>query len=66
MEQFVSWLARHNPALAGQVIGSLVVDQHHLTEPELLAKAQDFYVKATPLIVEPPRADRIHIRKGRN
>jgi hypothetical protein len=43
MEQFLGWLPRHHSELARQVIGSLVVDQHHLTEAQILAKAREFY-----------------------
>ena len=46
MEQFVAWLKLHHPDQARQIIGSLVVDEHHLTEDQLLAKARDFYEKA--------------------
>ena len=43
MEQFIAWLKQHHPDLAGRIIGSLIVDQHHLTEAQLLAKAREFY-----------------------
>jgi hypothetical protein len=46
MEQFVSWLTIHYPELSRRVIGSLVVDQHHLTEAQLLVKAREFYTNA--------------------
>ena len=46
MEQFVVWLNRHHPNLAKRIIGTVVVDEHHLTESQLLAKAREFY--ATP------------------
>ncbi len=46
MEQFVTWLHTHHPELARRIVGSLVVDEHHLTDGQLLAKARDFY--ATP------------------
>ena len=46
MEQFVAWLHTHHPELARRIVGSLVVDEHHLTDGQLLAKARDFY--ATP------------------
>lgn len=45
MDQFVSWLEIHHRELAGRIIGALVVDAHHLTEGELLAKAREFYLK---------------------
>jgi hypothetical protein len=43
MNQFIGWLTRQHPDLARQVIGTVVVDEHHLTEDQLLAKARDFY-----------------------
>ena len=47
MEQFVVWLNVHHPDLADRIIGTVVVDERHLTESQLLAKAREFY--ATPL-----------------
>jgi hypothetical protein len=46
MEQFIAWLKLHHPDQAGHIIGSLVVDEHHLTGDQLLAKARDFYAQA--------------------
>ena len=43
MEQFLGWLKQQHPESAKRVIGSLVVDENHLTEGQLLAKARDFY-----------------------
>ncbi len=43
MDQFNEWLILHHPGVAGRIIGSLVVDEHHLTEGQLLAKAREFY-----------------------
>ncbi len=43
MEHLVGDLARHHPAISARVVGSTAVDEHHLTEPQLLAKARDFY-----------------------
>jgi hypothetical protein len=43
MDQFIGWLKHHHPLEAQRIIGSVVVDEHHLTEGELLAKARDFY-----------------------
>jgi hypothetical protein len=47
MEQFVGWLGRHHPEMAARVLGSLVVDEHHLSEGQLLSRAREFY-SATP------------------
>jgi hypothetical protein len=49
MDQFVAWLKTHHPELAKRVIGSQVVDEHHLTEGQLLAKAREFYANAAKL-----------------
>jgi hypothetical protein len=46
MEQFVAWLGQHHPDTARRVIGSRVVDESHLTEGQLLAKAREFHVAA--------------------
>jgi hypothetical protein len=43
MDQFIAWLKLHHPELAKRIIGALVVDEHHLTEDQLLAKAREFY-----------------------
>jgi hypothetical protein len=43
MEQLASHLAGHHKDLAGRVAGSIVVDEHHSTEGQLLAKAREFY-----------------------
>lgn len=46
MEQFIAWSKHHHPDLAKRIIGSLVVDEHHLTEGQILAKAREFYAAA--------------------
>jgi hypothetical protein len=46
MNQFTAWARIHHPEMARRIIGSLVVDEHHLTESQLLAKARDFYADA--------------------
>ena len=48
MEQFSVWLKIHHPELAKRIVGSLVIDEQHLTDDQLLAKAQDFYSNTTP------------------
>jgi hypothetical protein len=50
MDQFIAWLKLHHADVANRIIGSLVVDEHHLTENQLLAKAREFYARtATPV-----------------
>jgi hypothetical protein len=48
MEQFVAWLGRHHPDVARRVIGSQVVDENHMTDGQLLAKAREFHAAAAP------------------
>jgi hypothetical protein len=45
MDQFVAWLKIRHPHLAERIIGLLVVDEQHLTNDQLLAKAREFYAK---------------------
>jgi hypothetical protein len=46
MDQFMAWVKQHHPEVAKRIIGSLVVDEHHLTVGQLLAKAREFYANA--------------------
>ena len=46
MEQFIAWAELHHPELAKRIIGCLVVDEHHLSLDQLLAKAREFYASA--------------------
>jgi hypothetical protein len=43
MDQFVAWLKDHRPELARRITGALIIDEHHLTDAQLLAKARDFH-----------------------
>jgi hypothetical protein len=45
MDQFTLWLQHRHPELSRRVAGSIVVDVHHLTEGQVLAKAREFYAK---------------------
>jgi hypothetical protein len=45
MEQLLSDLKDHHPDVAEKVIGSVVVDVHHTTENQLLARAREFYAE---------------------
>jgi hypothetical protein len=45
MDGFRTWLEKHHPELAGRIVGSVVVDEHHLSDGELLAKAREFYAQ---------------------
>ena len=43
MEQLLAELKHNHIDLAERVVGSVVVDEQHLTENQLLAKAREFY-----------------------
>jgi hypothetical protein len=43
MEQFAAWLRQHHPEMAARIVGSLVIDEHHLSDGQLLSKAREFY-----------------------
>ncbi len=43
MDLFVAWSKLHHPGLAQRILGTVVVDEHHLTEGQLLARAREFY-----------------------
>jgi hypothetical protein len=43
MAQLVADLRRFHPDLAARVVGTVTVDEHHLTDDQLLAKARAFY-----------------------
>ena len=45
MDQLMADLKDHHPDVAGKVVGSVVVDAHHTTEGQLLAKAREFYAE---------------------
>ena len=46
MDQLLAELKSHHAEVAEHVIGSIAMDEHHLTEDQLLAKAREFYTKA--------------------
>ncbi len=43
MGLFAAWLKVHHPDLARRIAGTVTVDEHHLTEPQLLAMAREFF-----------------------
>ena len=45
MEMLLADLKAHHHDIAERVIGSVIVDAHHTTEGQLLAKARDFYAE---------------------
>jgi hypothetical protein len=50
MDKFVEWLQKNHAHLAQRIKGTVVVDEGHLTEPQLLEKAREFY--ASPQLAE--------------
>ena len=44
MEQLLAELKLHHQDIAKRVVGSIVVDEHHLTDDQLLAKARELFV----------------------
>ena len=40
------WLRHRHPEVAKRILGSLVVDEHHLTDAQLVAKAREIYAAA--------------------
>jgi hypothetical protein len=45
MDMLLADLRAHHPDVAERVVGSVVVDDHHTTEGELLAQARAFYAE---------------------
>jgi hypothetical protein len=45
MEMLLADLKAHHSDVAKKIIGSVVVDAHHTTENQLLARARDFYAE---------------------
>jgi hypothetical protein len=45
MDHLIAELKRHHADVAKHVVGSIVLNETHLTEDQLLAKARDFYTK---------------------
>jgi hypothetical protein len=43
MDGFKAWLEKHHADLAKRIVGAVVIDEHHLTDGQLRAKAREFY-----------------------
>ena len=48
MNQLVTELKTHHKELAGRLAGAIVVDETHLSDDQLLAKAREVYQKSPP------------------
>jgi hypothetical protein len=44
-QQFVTWVKSHHPDLAGRIMGTVTVNEHHMSDDQLLAVARNFFVK---------------------
>jgi hypothetical protein len=51
VKQLLAELHRHDADVARHIVGSLAVDERHLTKDQLLAKARELYRSAVPAIV---------------
>jgi hypothetical protein len=54
MEQLLAALKQNHPDIARQVVGSIVVNEHHLTEDQLLAKARQLFVASQTVQTDKP------------
>ena len=45
MEQLLAELKHHHADVAKHVVGSIVLDEQHMTDDQVLAKAREFYAK---------------------
>jgi hypothetical protein len=43
MDQLIDNLKHHHADVAKRIVGSVAIDEHHLTEGQLLARAREFY-----------------------
>lgn len=43
MDHLMAELKQHHPDIARRVAGTIVVNEHHMTEPQMLAEARAFY-----------------------
>jgi hypothetical protein len=49
MDRLLADLKKNHQDVAGHVIGSIVIDEHHQTEGELLAKARELFLRHSVL-----------------
>ena len=47
MEQLIADLKHNHPDVAKQIVGSIVIDENHVTDGQLLAKAREFFESHT-------------------
>ena len=56
MDHLVAELKRHHPQIAQRIVGTVVVDEQHLSDGQLLAKARDIYATTAPRTAIEPGA----------
>ena len=54
MEQLLTELKHRHPEVAERIVGSLVVDEQHLSEDQLLARAREYYAMLASAETTPP------------
>ena len=45
MDHLMAELRQHHPDLAGRIVGTVVINEQHMSEDQLLAEARAFYAK---------------------
>jgi hypothetical protein len=45
MDEFIAWAKIKHPDLTPRIIGSVIVDETHLSDGQILARAHEFYAK---------------------
>ena len=53
MDQLLNELTQHHQDLVGHIIGSFVIDEHHTTEGQLLAKARETFERLSSTVPAP-------------
>ena len=46
MDLYVAWLKEHFPKLSERIIGAITIDESHLTDGQILAKARELFAAA--------------------
>jgi len=49
MGRFVAWAKEHDPGVAARIVATVVVDEHHLSQGQLLAKAREILAGPRPV-----------------
>jgi hypothetical protein len=54
MQNFAAWLREHHPEISRRVLGTIVVDESHVTDGQLLKKAREFFEETKAASVANP------------